>query len=162
MFRLPDETRQPGFLPWDIKDRNTASEPIPIQNVNIDKPEALWFSKASTESTGDSSNRYYVELTESKEWLKVSCFVQHYSGIGLGLFLKPHPSLPKGQFVCLYATHRTMEEAMDATGSSQDYAILTREVKLWFHAEEQNGVCLSRFANQMDVYKSLIQVRERS
>jgi hypothetical protein len=38
MFRLPDETRQPGFLPWDIKDGNTASEPVQIRNVNIDQP----------------------------------------------------------------------------------------------------------------------------
>ncbi|CAB3997328.1 Hypothetical predicted protein [Paramuricea clavata] len=35
--------------------QNTASESIPIQNVNIDKPEALWFSKASTEFTGTAA-----------------------------------------------------------------------------------------------------------
>ncbi|CAB3982071.1 Hypothetical predicted protein [Paramuricea clavata] len=72
MFRLPDEIRQPGFLPWDIKDGNTASEPVQIRNVNIDQSEALWFGKAGTDLTGNSSNRYYVELAESKEWLEAS------------------------------------------------------------------------------------------
>jgi hypothetical protein len=165
MFRLPDETRQPGCLPWDIKDGNTASEPIQIRNVNIDQPEALWFGKAGTDSTGDSSSdRYYVELAESKEWLEASCFVKKSTipGAGLGLFLKPHPPIPKGQFVCLYATHYTTQEAMDATGSSSDYAILTGKAKLWFDAEKQDGVCLGRFANQLHVRESLAEVRERS
>jgi hypothetical protein len=99
MFRLPDETRQPGFLAWDIKDGHSASEPVPIRNVNVDKPEALWFGKASTESTGESSNIYYVELTESNEWLEASCFVQTsiIPSAGLGLFLKPHPPIPNGR-----------------------------------------------------------------
>jgi hypothetical protein len=165
MFRLPDETRQPGFLPWDIKDGNTASEPVQIRNVNIDQPEALWFGKAGTDSTGDSSNdRYYVELAESKEWLEASCFVKKstIAGAGLGLFLKPHPHIPKGHFVCLYATHYTTQETMDATSSSRDYAILTGKAKLWFDAEKQDGVCLGRFANQLHVRESLAAVRERS
>ena len=83
-------------------------------------------------------------------------------GAGLGLFLKPHPSIPKGQFVCLYATHSTTQEAIDATGSSRDYAILTGKAKLWFDAEKQDGVCLGRFANQLHVCESLAEVCERS
>ena len=165
MFRLPDETRQPGFLPWDIKDGQTVSEPVLIRNVRSDQPEVLWFGREGTEQTaGDGNDRYYVELTESKEWLEASCFVKASTipGAGLGLFLKPHKAIPKGQFVCLYATHPTTQEAMDSDGSSGNYALLTGKAKRWFDAEKEDGVCLGRFANQLHVRESLAEVCERS
>ncbi len=55
MFRIPDKTREPGFLPWDVKEGHTISEPVPIRNANVEQ--------ASTGSSGDS--RYFVELTDS-------------------------------------------------------------------------------------------------
>ena len=159
MFRLPDETRRPGFLPWDVKEGHTTSEPVPIRNVNVDEPEALWFGQTSTGSSSDGGDRYYVELTDSDQWLEASCFVRKSTipGAGLGLFIKPHPPIPKGQFVCLYATHSTTEEAMEAAGSSRDYAIMAEKGKVWFDAEKYDGVCLGRFANQMHVYESLLE-----
>lgn len=172
MFRLPDETRRPKFLPWNIKaGESDSGEPVPIRNVNVDDPEALWFGKESTveeraaPTTQHLSNpRHYVELAESEEWLEGSCFVKTSTipGAGLGLFLKPHRPIPKGQFVCIYALHSTTEEAMDAGGSSRDYAMRTGKANLWFDAERQDGVCLGRFANQKHVYESLLEVRQLS
>ncbi len=136
MFRLPDETKKPGFLPSDVKEGHTTSEPVPISNVN--EPEAVWFEQASMGSSRDGSDRYYVELTDSDQWLEASCFVQKSTipGAGLGLFIKPHPPIPKRQFVCFYATHSTTEEAMEAASSSRDYAIMAEKGKVWFDAEK--------------------------
>lgn len=64
-------------------------------------------------------------------------------GAGYGLFLKSHEGIPKGAHFCLYSNSSTTSKAMENSGVSKIYAVLTG--KVWF------GNNLGRFANKPGV-----------
>lgn len=74
IFRLPEETRSPGCLPWNIKQAQIADEQLrPIRNVcGDDQPLSTWLNVAATSAMDIDEE----ELTDSQDADKFSFKVQ--------------------------------------------------------------------------------------
>ena len=178
IFNLPDEMFTYQFRPWEIRskwDRNPDiyKEYRPILNLPS-QPEIRRRPRERNAPVEDDEDdewqesqegdSYYFKIVPCRMHFESLCFKARSTidGAGNGLFLKPHPSIPKGVHLCLYAEKFTSEAEINDIVSSRFYAMYVPRLNAWYDVELETGNNFARFANQLHVQETLESMKRMS